>query len=185
MMKVDWRKLPIVVPVIDHAQGRAARAKSTSSTAHRRAPVRRHRKIVHFDGARQPRGLGQGHREDGAHGLRSAQARHRAAAGLQRRCAAGSPIKGMQNRPPRALAADGRDRQRRKLRDAGMAPWRSALYADHYLAECVLVGGARRAARMSTKDWRDKTCSTSSRQAGGFLWSSNNSVTVDQSSGAT
>jgi hypothetical protein len=29
------------------------------------------------------------------------------------------------------------------------------MYADHYAAECVLVGGARRAARMATKSWRD------------------------------
>ena len=43
-----------------------------------------------------------------------------------------------------------------KLRDAGMSPWRAAMYADHYVAECVLVGGARRAARMATKTWRDK-----------------------------
>jgi hypothetical protein len=30
------------------------------------------------------------------------------------------------------------------------------MFVDHYFAECVLVGGARRAARMSTKSWRDK-----------------------------
>jgi hypothetical protein len=68
----------------------------------------------------------------------------------------GSPIKGMQGRPASGpgplINAIGNVA---KLRDAGMEPWRSALYADHYLAECVLVGGARRAARMATKTWRD------------------------------
>ena len=43
------------------------------------------------------------------------------------------------------------------IKDAGMEPWRQSMYVDHYMAECVLVGGARRAARMSTKTWKDKT----------------------------
>ncbi len=61
-----------------------------------------------------------------------------------------------------------------------MAPWRAALYADHYAAECVLVGGARRAARMATKFLEDRTVlDFISGQARGFLWSSNNSVTID------
>jgi hypothetical protein len=93
----------------------------------------------------------------------------------------GTPIGGMQNRPASgpgpmmsALANVA------KLRDAGMEPWRSAMYADHYVAECVLVGGARRAARMATKTWRDKNVLDFVQvKRGGFLWSSNNSVTVD------
>ena len=93
-----------------------------------------------------------------------------------------SPIKGMQNRPASgpgplmsAVAAIA------KLRDAGMSPWRAAMYADHYAAECVLVGGARRAARMSAKTWRDKTIfEFIELKRGGFLWSSNNSVLIDQ-----
>lgn len=94
----------------------------------------------------------------------------------------GSPIIGMQGRPAsgpgplmsaiKAIAA---------LRDAGMAPWRAAMYADHYAAECVLVGGARRSARMSTKHWKDPTIFDFIKlKRGGFLWSSNNSVTIDQ-----
>ena len=67
-----------------------------------------------------------------------------------------------------------------KLRDAGMEPWRAAMYADHYIAECVLVGGARRAARMATKTWYDPSVLGFIQvKRGGFLWSSNNSVTVD------
>ena len=93
----------------------------------------------------------------------------------------GAPIAGMQNRPasgpgPMMTALS----NVAKLRDAGMAPWRAAMYADHYVAECVLVGGARRAARMATKTWRDKNVLDFIQvKRGGFLWSSNNSVTVD------
>ena len=93
----------------------------------------------------------------------------------------GSPIGGMQNRPasgpgPMMTAIS----NVAKLRDAGMSPWRAAMYADHYVAECVLVGGARRAARMATKTWRDKNVMDFVQvKRGGFLWSSNNSVTVD------
>lgn len=114
----------------------------------------------------------------------------------------GSPIGGMQNRPasgPRELI-DAFEKSA-KLKGAGLAPWQQTIYVDHYFAECVLVGGARRAARMSTKSWRDKnaldfvTIKRPLEYAGktgeqireiqkggkpqGFLWSSNNSVTVD------
>jgi len=94
----------------------------------------------------------------------------------------GAPIAGMQNRPasgPGPMMSSILNIA--KLRDAGMEPWRSALYADHYCAAVVLVGGARRAARMSTKFWRDLgVLDFINVKAGGqFLWSSNNSVTVD------
>lgn len=93
----------------------------------------------------------------------------------------GAPIMGMQGRPasgPGALIAAIRNVA--ALREAGMAPWRSTMYADHYYAECVLVGGARRAARMATKYWKDPTVLDFIQvKRGGFLWSSNNSVTVD------
>lgn len=94
----------------------------------------------------------------------------------------GAPIMGMQGRPasgPGALIAAIRNVA--ALREAGMAPWRSTMYADHYYAECVLVGGARRAARMATKYWKDPTVLDFIQvKRGGFLWSSNNSVTVDK-----
>ena len=94
----------------------------------------------------------------------------------------GAPIAGMQGRPasgPGPLMTAIRNVA--QLRDAGMAPWRAAMYADHYLAECVLVGGARRAARMATKFWKDKSVLEFIQvKRGGFLWSSNNSVTVDE-----
>ena len=92
-----------------------------------------------------------------------------------------SPIGGMQGRPAsgpgpimHAISCLA------KLRDANMEPWRAAMFADHYLAECVLVGGARRAARMATKYWKDATIfGFIELKRGGFLWSSNNSVMVD------
>lgn len=94
----------------------------------------------------------------------------------------GAPIAGMQNRPasgPGPMMSSIMNIA--KLRDAGMAAWRSALYADHYCAAVVLVGGARRAARMSTKFWRDPGVLEfiTVKNSGKFLWSSNNSVTVD------
>jgi adenosylcobalamin-dependent ribonucleoside-triphosphate reductase len=92
-----------------------------------------------------------------------------------------APIMGMQGRPasgPGPLMSAIANIA--MLRDAGMAPWRAAMYADHYAAECVLVGGARRAARMATKHWKDRTIfDFINLKRGGFLWSSNNSVTID------
>lgn len=113
----------------------------------------------------------------------------------------GQAIKGMQNRPasgpgPLMQAITNVSR----LRGCNMARWKAAMIADHYLAECVLVGGARRAARISTKFWKDdgifdfidlkrpieflgKSWDEIDQMAGkgygSFLWSSNNSVAVD------
>lgn len=121
----------------------------------------------------------------------------------------GAPIGGMQNRPAsgpvplmNAFIKAG------TLKGAKLSPWRQAMYIDHYFAECVLVGGARRAARMSTKIWTDPTvldfitvkrpieflgksvsdiigmreeCAKNKKSSPlGFLWSSNNSVAVDE-----
>ncbi|MES0134528.1 ribonucleoside-diphosphate reductase [Mesorhizobium sp. M0016] len=115
----------------------------------------------------------------------------------------GSPIKGMQNRPasgPGPLMDAIVNVSR--LRGTDMARWKAAMYADHFQAECVLVGGARRAARIATKFWRDATIfdfidlkrplefrgktreEVEAMRSTGFfqshLWSSNNSVAVDQ-----
>lgn len=95
----------------------------------------------------------------------------------------GSPIAGMQNRPasgpaPLMIAFE----KVAKVRDAGMKPWRATLYIDHLFAECVLVGGARRSARMATKRWDDPDVLAfiGVKQGGMFLWSANNSVTIDE-----
>jgi adenosylcobalamin-dependent ribonucleoside-triphosphate reductase len=120
----------------------------------------------------------------------------------------GAPIKGMQNRPssgPKPLM--GALRKISTIKGSGLQPWMQALYVDHYLAECVLVGGARRAARMSTKIWSDEgifdfikvkrpveysslcmeevvalraeRTTKKLPPLDPFLWSSNNSVMVD------
>ena len=115
----------------------------------------------------------------------------------------GSPIGGMQDRPasgPGPLMAA--IEHIAQLRHNKSDPWRLAMYVDHYLAECVLVGGARRAARMATKTWRDRSvlefCKikrpvefegmewddiqdyVNKNMPMPFLYSSNNSVMVDE-----
>ena len=115
-----------------------------------------------------------------------------------------SPIGGMQNRPASGpVPLMNAFYKASTLKGAGLAPWKQAMYIDHMFAECVLVGGARRSARMSTKYWKDKTIldfitikrpieynGLSNEEIinyrkdlpiapQGFLWSSNNSVMVD------
>lgn len=109
----------------------------------------------------------------------------------------GAAIGGMQGRPSsgpiplmQALHKIG------TLKGAGLAPWMQAMYVDHYLAEPVLVGGARRAARMAVKYWKDRTVVDFIHVKRpiefkgvpfnevipgplSFLWSSNNSIGVD------
>ena len=116
----------------------------------------------------------------------------------------GSPIGGMQNRPSSGpVALMNAFMKASTLKGSEVPKWKQALYIDHYFAECVLVGGARRAARLSAKSWRDVgvldfiTIKRPIEYYGkrwdeivryreeqvlppfGFLWSSNNSVTVD------
>jgi len=120
----------------------------------------------------------------------------------------GTPIGGMQNRPASGpVPLMNAFNKAASLKGANLPEWKQALYLDHYFAECVLVGGARRAARMSTKSWRDpgvfefitvkrpieyigkdvhetvsyrNECVKSGKSVPyTFLWSSNNSVTVD------
>jgi ribonucleoside-triphosphate reductase (formate) len=116
----------------------------------------------------------------------------------------GSPIGGMQNRPSSGpVSLMNAFHKASTLKGAGLERWKQAMYIDHCFAECVLVGGARRAARMSTKTWKDPSVLDfitvkrpieyndlkmdeiiETRNKGnnyiGFLWSSNNSVTVDE-----
>jgi adenosylcobalamin-dependent ribonucleoside-triphosphate reductase len=115
----------------------------------------------------------------------------------------GDAIAGMQNRPSSGpVPLMNAFHKAATLKGAGLERWRQALYLDHYFAECVLVGGARRSARMSTKTWRDKSVvdfitvkrpieydglkmeeileMREENTPDGFLWSSNNSLTVDE-----
>lgn len=93
----------------------------------------------------------------------------------------GSPIGGMQNRPasgpvPLMEAIE----QVHAVKGKGYEPWEQAMRIDHALAACVAVGGARRAARIAIKDWRDPGIFKfiDIKQQGG-LWSANNSIGVD------
>lgn len=114
----------------------------------------------------------------------------------------GAPIGGMQSRPASGPVPFINALMKcASLKNAGMSKWMQAMYVDHYLAECVLVGGARRSARMAVKYWKDESVLDfinlkrpiefegkkpeeilEIRNQGplnSFLWSANDSVGVD------
>ncbi len=105
---------------------------------------------------------------------------------------AGSPIAGMQGRPAsgpisllrgllnirRHVIEPSRDRD---PDSEVLQPWEQALLVDHHLSVEVQVGGARRAARMATKCWRDQGVLRFIRsKSEGGLWTANHSVMVDR-----
>ena len=95
----------------------------------------------------------------------------------------GAPIGGMQGRPSSGPVPT--MQAFKNIRDnvvgKGMPKWKQAMYVDHYMAESVLVGGARRAARIAVKYWKDPDIlDYISIKQGGVLWSANNSVGVDE-----
>jgi hypothetical protein len=101
----------------------------------------------------------------------------------------GAPIRGMQGRPasgPISVLRALLNIRRRvvepaRARGAAMPPWQQAMIVDHYLSVEVQVGGARRAARMATKSWRDEGIFRFIRiKSEGGLWTANNSVMVDR-----
>jgi len=96
------------------------------------------------------------------------------------RCS-GSPIAGMQYRPAQGPVPLMRSLCKiSSIKGAKMRPWKQALFIDHYLAVCVVMGNVRRAARMATKFWKDRdVIEFIDIKRGGFLWSANNSITVD------
>jgi hypothetical protein len=97
---------------------------------------------------------------------------------------AGAPIRGMQGRPasgPISLLRAFINIRRHIIEPAAsLAPWEQALLVDHHLSVEVQVGGARRAARMATKSWRDPgILRFIAAKAEGGLWTANHSVMVD------
>ena len=95
----------------------------------------------------------------------------------------GASIKGMQGRPSSGPVPT--MQAFKNIRDnvvgKGMPKWEQAMRVDHYMAESVLVGGARRAARIATKYWKDPDILEFIRiKSEGGLWSANNSVGVDE-----
>ena len=99
---------------------------------------------------------------------------------------AGAPIRGMQGRPasgPISLLRAFMNIRRNVItpaRAGKLALWEQALHVDHHFSVEVQVGGARRAARMATKSWRDPGALgfIKSKTEGG-LWTANHSVMVD------
>lgn len=181
MMQIDWRLMPTVVCVINGTHTDVQSGEITAMDARSARHLYAHKTIHEYQVPDS--------REGWAQGIEKVETM--TFAGCYRndvlilefsdvRCR-NSPINGMQNRPasgPGPLI-DAINKVA-KLRDAGMEPWRATMFADHYFAECVLVGGARRAARMATKFWKDKSIfGFIELKRGGFLWSSNNSVMVD------
>jgi ribonucleotide reductase alpha subunit len=98
----------------------------------------------------------------------------------------GAAIAGMQGRPASGPLSLMRafDNLRRGVigpaRAGTIALWEQALMVDHHLSVEVQVGGARRAARMATKSWRDPGITRFIRaKSEGGMWTANNSVMVD------
>ena len=93
----------------------------------------------------------------------------------------GSPIKGQQGRPAsgpapfmNAVLKIG------TVKNSGMAPWKQAMWIDHYLADTVALGGIRRSARIATKWWGDSDIfDFINIKRSGNLFTANNSVAVD------
>jgi hypothetical protein len=97
----------------------------------------------------------------------------------------GAPIGGMQNRPASGPVSVMRAflnlRNHVMLAKSKMWLWEQALRIDHYFSIEVQVGGARRAARMATKSWRDRDILAFIRiKSEGGLWTANHSVMVDK-----
>jgi hypothetical protein len=182
MMLVDYRQLPIVVPAIDddHADVKAGRINAPDPRMVFAASQDREIATFRVPDTREGWAKALEHME-----LMAFERKHRDTVLILDFSDVrpyGSPIKGMQDRPasgpgPIMSAIE----KIAALRDKDYEPFEAAMYADHYAAECVLVGGARRAARMATKTWRDKSVlKFITIKQRGELWSSNNSVTVDE-----
>lgn len=181
MIKADLNYLPIVVPVIDMNHKDVQSGEIVAMTRRDAEHLYAGRKIIHFEVPDSREGWAKTLEKIEYLAFLRTERDSVFVPDFSKVRPRNSPIAGMQGRPasgPGPLMQTIANIAR--LRDAGMAPWRSAMYADHYAAECVLVGGARRAARMATKYWKDETAiDFVNLKRGGFLWSSNNSVLVD------
>lgn len=101
----------------------------------------------------------------------------------------GALIGGMQDRPASGPVptAEAFNKVATNVVGKGYPLWQQAMMVDHYMAECVLVGGARRSARMATKHWADPgakafaTFKQDYRDEFGYpiFYSSNNSIITD------
>lgn len=181
MMLVDWSKMPTVVPVIDWGhKDRDSGLINGFLTRSEAEHLYKHAHTTYFrvEDSREGWALAVAQMEIMAFEQLSDEVLILDFTGVR---PSGSPIGGMQNRPasgPGPLMSSIRNIS--AIKGSKMPRWRQNMYVSHYLAECVLVGGARRAARMATKHWKDETVlGFIEVKRGGFLWSANNSVTVD------
>lgn len=94
----------------------------------------------------------------------------------------GSPIGGMQDRPSSGpVPLMEAFIRMNEIKEQRLPLWRQAMEIDHILAEIVLVGGARRAARIAIKWWEDfDTLEFINCKREGGLWTANNSIGVDK-----
>jgi adenosylcobalamin-dependent ribonucleoside-triphosphate reductase len=182
MMAVNWDNMPTVVTVIDQGHKDVLSGEITSMDRRNAEHMYAHKQIHIFEVPDTREGWAKAIEQIEVMAYDSRLGHDVLILDFSKVRPRGSPILGMQGRPasgpgPLINAIN----NVAKVKHAGMEPWRQALYIDHYLAECVLVGGARRSARMSTKTWRDPSIlEFIAVKRGGFLWSSNNSVTVDE-----
>jgi adenosylcobalamin-dependent ribonucleoside-triphosphate reductase len=182
MMIVDWSRMPQVVTVIDQNHADVRSGSIISMDKRNAEHLYSCKQVHHYEVPDTREGWAKAIEKMEVMAFEGKYANEVLILDFSKVRPSGSPIKGMQGRPasgpgPLINAIN----NVAQVKHAGMKPWRQALYIDHYLAECVLVGGARRSARMSTKDWKDPDIlEFISVKRGGFLWSSNNSVTVNQ-----
>lgn len=98
------------------------------------------------------------------------------------RCS-GTPIVGQQGRPASGPIPLIRSLQKvAGLRGTTMAPFEQAMWVDHWMSECVQLGGIRRSARIACKPWSDplhEVLRFIECKRGGEMWSANNSLLVD------
>lgn len=201
MMVVDWDDCPNVRCVLDesHADFQWGVDESVKDARHKYAKGAR---VIWFEVPDSREGWAQAIEQMETLAFQKAFRDHILVLDFSKVRPKGSPIGGMQNRPssgPRPMM----DALHKiaTLKGAGLPRWLQAMYVDHYLAEPVLVGGARRAARMAVKIWTDKSVldfirvkrpteydgltmdevialRASGDQPFPFLWSSNNSIGV-------
>lgn len=206
MMIVDWDDCPNVRCVLDetHADFIWGTDESVKDARHKYAKGSR---VIWFEVPDSREGWAQAIEQMETLAFQKAFRDHILVLDFSKVRCKGSPIAGMQNRPssgPRPMM----DALHKiaTLKGAGLPRWLQSMYVDHYLAEPVLVGGARRAARMAVKIWTDKSAldfirvkrpteydgltmdEVIAKRAGyfergetppfPFLWSSNNSIGV-------
>lgn len=182
MMIVDWRNMPIVIPVIDMHHPDSTSGEIDVLDIRSAQHLYQDTETVVFDVPDSREGWAQAIELIETMSAEEIYRKSVLLLDFSKVRERGAPISGMQDRPasgpgPLMIAIN----KIAALRNSNKAPWFQTLYIDHYAAECVLVGGARRAARMATKSWRDKSVlEFINIKRGGFLWSANNSVTIDQ-----